>query len=100
MGRGGATGGELSPASLSFSSQLVGTSSAAQAVTRYNSGITELSPDSITATRTNSGDFAQTNTCGTSVAAGGSCTINVTFTPTATGTRSAAVTITDRKSGV
>ena len=31
-----------------------------------------------------SGDFAETNNCGSSVAAGGSCTINVTFTPTAT----------------
>src|SRR5207245_5529647 len=43
----------------------------------------------------NSGDFAQTNGCGTSVAAGGSCRITVTFTPTATGTRSAALTVTD-----
>jgi hypothetical protein len=35
---------------------------------------------SITAT----GDFSQTNTCGTSIAAGGSCTVSVTFTPIST----------------
>lgn len=47
---------------------------------------------------TPSGDYSQTNTCGTSVAAKAKCTVSVTFTPTATGTRSAAVTITDNTS--
>src|SRR5439155_6165936 len=46
-----------------------------------------------------SGDFMQTNTCGTSVAAGANCTISVTFTPTATGIRTGAVTITDNIAG-
>jgi len=49
-------------------------------------------------TGTNPGDFGQTNNCGASVAAGGSCTINVTFTPTATGSRSATLTVTDNAS--
>ena len=39
------------------------------------------------------GDFAQTNTCGTSIAAGASCTVSVTFTPTASGTRTGSLTI-------
>jgi len=42
-----------------------------------------------------SGNFSQTNTCGSSVAASASCTLSVTFKPTATGTRTGAVTITD-----
>jgi len=41
------------------------------------------------------GDFAQTNGCGTSLAAGTKCTISVTFTPTQTGTRTGTLTATD-----
>src|SRR5258708_35801251 len=47
----------------------------------------------------NHGDFAQTNDCGTTVAVGASCTFSVTFTPTAIGNRSAAVSITDNATG-
>jgi hypothetical protein len=84
----------LSPASLTFAAQLVGTSSNAQSVTLSNTGNAALSLTSITA----SGDFSQTNTCGSSVAAGASCTLSVTFKPTATGTRTGVVTITDNAS--
>ena len=40
------------------------------------------------------GDFSQTNTCGTSIAAGGSCTVSVKFAPTVAGTRTGNLTIT------
>src|SRR5207249_4454538 len=92
------TGGSpvtLSPSSLSFPSQLVNTTSAVQTVTLTNTGTAALSVTSIVA----SGDFMQTNTCGTSVAAGANCAISVTFTPTATGTRTGAITITDNAAG-
>jgi Bacterial Ig-like domain (group 3) len=46
-----------------------------------------------------SGDYAQTTTCASSLAIGASCTINVTFTPTVSGARSGAVTITSNASG-
>jgi hypothetical protein len=85
----------VSPTSLSYASQTVGTTSAAQAVTLSNTGNAALSITSIAITGTNAGDFAQTNNCGTSVAAGASCTINLTFTPAATGTRAGTLTITD-----
>lgn len=49
-------------------------------------------------TGANSGDFAEINNCVTSVSVGGSCNISVTFTPSATGSRSAAVSITDNAS--
>jgi hypothetical protein len=88
----------LSPTSLSFGNERVGTSSAAQSVTLTNSGNATLTL-SIAIAGTNSGDFSQTNTCGASVAAGANCMINVTFKPTATGNRSASVTITDNAPG-
>ncbi|SFS04260.1 Beta-propeller repeat-containing protein [Granulicella pectinivorans] len=85
----------LSPSSLNFSGQLTGTTSASQSVVLTNSGNVALGISSIGAT----GDFAQTNACGSSLAAGGSCTISVTFTPTVTGARTGAVTIVDSASG-
>jgi methionine-rich copper-binding protein CopC len=98
-GTGTAPAATLSPTSLTFSSQNVGTTSAPQAVTLSNSGSAALSISSIAVTGTNSGDFAQSNNCGSSLAASSSCTINVTFTPTATGSRSATLTVTDNASG-
>jgi hypothetical protein len=96
----GCAGGgiSLSPASLSFGSQVVGTTSAAQVVTLVNNQSTSLTISSIGFTGTNSGDFAQTNTCSSSVAAGGSCTISVTFDPTASGARSATLNVNDNAS--
>jgi len=81
----------LSPTSLSFGSQAVNTTSAAQTVAVTNSGSAPLSFTSITVT----GPFAQSNTCTAPVAAGGSCTISVTYTPTATGSAMGAVTLMD-----
>jgi len=88
----------LSTSSLSFGSQAVGNASAAQVVTLSNSG-GALSISSIAVTGTNAGDFSQSNTCGSSVAGGANCTISVTFKPTAAGSRSAAVSITDNATG-
>src|SRR5436309_2299639 len=88
----------LSPNSLTFANQAVGTTSTAQAVTLSNSENVALSISSIAITGTNSGDFAQTNNCGTSLAANSSCTINVTFTPTATGSRTATLSVNDKSS--
>jgi hypothetical protein len=42
-----------------------------------------------------SGDFQQTNTCGTTLAVGADCAITVTFSPQGTGTRTAVLQITD-----
>jgi len=97
-GTGTAPAVTLSPTSLTFASQTVNTTSAAQSVTLTNSGSAPLTINSIAVTGTNSGDFAQATTCPISpstLAAGAKCTISVTFTPAATGTRSASVTVTD-----
>ena len=85
----------LSPSSLTFTSQGIGTKSAAQTVTFTNTSSIKLNISSIALTGSNPGDYAQTNTCGSSVAGGGTCTFSVTFTPTTTGIRKANVTITD-----
>lgn len=81
----------LSTASLSFGQQMVNTTSAAQVVTFTNYGKTTLT---ITGIDT-SGNYAQTNTCGSSVAAGKSCTISVTFTPRVVGADQGMLTIKD-----
>ena len=94
----GSSSVSLSPTSLDFGSQVVNTTSAAKKLSLTNSGSSTLNISTVSITGTNSGDFAQTNTCGASVAAGASCTISVTFTPTATGTRSASLSITDNAS--
>jgi hypothetical protein len=92
----------LSPTSLSFGNHQVNTTSAARTVTLTNSGNAALAIHSIGLSGPNSGDFHQQNTCPSSsstLAAGASCTINVTFTPTAEGSRSASLAITDNASG-
>jgi hypothetical protein len=69
------------PGALVFGSQPHGTSSVAQPVTVTNTGAVELPIQSITLAGTNPGQFLETNDCGTSVAAGTSCTIDVVFKP-------------------
>ena len=85
----------LAPGSLSFGNQNVGTTSASQALTLTNSQSTGLTGISVSIAGTNAGDFAETDNCGTTVAANSSCTINVTFTPTAAGARAGTLTVTD-----
>ena len=98
-GGGGGGGGSgsvtLSPSSLTFGTTNLHETSAAQNVTLTNSTSAALAITSIVA----SGDFAQTNTCGTSVATNGSCSISVTFTPTSGGARSGSIVITDSGAG-
>jgi len=85
----------LTPPSLTFASQLFRTTSAAQTVTLTNSGDAPLIINGIAA----SGDFAQTNNCGGSVAPSASCSVSITFIPTADGARTGAIAITDNAAG-
>jgi hypothetical protein len=89
----------VSPTSLTFASQNVHTTSAAQAVTLSNTGNAPMTVTGVSISGTNSSDFTVTNNCPTSVAANGSCTINVTFTPSGSGTRTATLTISDSAPG-
>ncbi|HEY0703402.1 MAG TPA: choice-of-anchor D domain-containing protein [Candidatus Acidoferrales bacterium] len=85
----------LSATGLTFASQTVGTTSAAKVVTLTNSGTAALTFTSIAVGGTNSTSFAQTNNCTGGVAASGTCTINVTFSPKSSGSLAATVTLTD-----
>lgn len=96
---GTATALELLPASLTFGSQPLGTSSSPQAVTITNLSKTLIvSFTSITTTGVSAGDFAiapGSNACGGSLSPGADCTVSVTFTPSAKGARSAMLTVND-----
>jgi len=89
----------LSPSSLNFGNQTVGITSSPQNVTLTNNGNINLTISLIQITGTNSGDFNQTNNCPSSLRPNNSCKIGVTFTPTTTGTRNAAVSVTDNAPG-
>jgi hypothetical protein len=88
-GTGGASTATVSPASLTFAATKVGTSTAPVAVTITNSGTMSLNFTSVGIT----GDFSQSNNCGSSVAPGASCIVSVLFTPIATGSRTGTLTI-------
>ena len=84
----------LSPTTLAFGSQPRNTSSSAQAVTLTNTGPVAVQVSTVSLAGTNAGQFQQTNDCGSSIIAGGSCTIGVVFRPTSAGAKSASVRVT------
>jgi hypothetical protein len=83
----------LTPASLVFAAQAVGSSSSAQSVTLTNTGNQRLRLAMILGP-----NFTETDNCGTSVAAGANCTINVTFVPTSVGPVAGSLTLFDNAS--
>jgi sugar lactone lactonase YvrE len=89
----------LTPTSLTFASQLLNTTSAAQTITLSNPGTATLTLSGISLTGSNSSAYAETTTCGATLAVSATCTVSVTFTPTATGTFTAAISIADNASG-
>jgi hypothetical protein len=89
----------LSPITLNFNAQVVGTTSSAQTITLSNPGDNTLNIASIVASTTSAptspGDFAiDSTTCGATLAAAASCAVNVTFTPVAGGNRTGRVRFT------
>jgi hypothetical protein len=86
----------LLPASLDFESEVLGVTSSAQTVTLTNSGGIVLQPVSVTA----GGDFSESDNCANStVNAGASCTIQVTFTPSQTGSRTGQLSVSANVAG-
>ncbi|MGO9088384.1 MAG: SBBP repeat-containing protein [Candidatus Sulfotelmatobacter sp.] len=85
----------LAPAILVFPSTQIATSSPAQTLTLANQGNATLDISSIQAT----GDFEETNNCPAALAAGASCTFNITFTPTAVGNCAGTLAISDSAIG-
>ncbi len=83
----------LDPATVNFPTRPVG--AASLPVTIALSNYTSSSDTLVITSIVTSGDFSQTNTCGTGVPGGGQCYIFVTFTPIALGSRSGTLTVTD-----
>jgi uncharacterized protein YjdB len=85
----------VSPTSVSFGNQAQGSSSSVHNVKLRNGQSSAISISSIT---TNLADYSQTNNCPMSpatLAVGASCTISITFTPSAQGGRNATLTVVD-----
>ncbi len=85
----------FSSPTLDMGTKTVGTKSFPSPVTMTNTGTAAIAISGLTAT----GDFTQTNNCGSSLAAAASCVIQVTYAPTAAGPRTGAITITDSAPG-
>src|SRR5437588_526009 len=97
-GNGTGPGVGLVPTSLDFGNQLLATTSAPMTVTLTNTGAAALTINSFAA----SGDFAatrtRTSTCpmnSDTLTAYADCTINVTFTPAASGARTGTLSVAD-----
>ena len=79
----------VSPMSITFANTLIGTTSPVKTITVKNIGTAAISIGSIAAV----GQYGATSTCGASLAAGASCAVQVTFTPTGSGTIEGGVSI-------
>jgi len=94
-GGGGSPSVAFSASSLTFGDEVEGTTSEPLLITLTNTGTAPLTITSITA----SANFAETNNCGSTLAAGANCAINVTLAPNATGSVKGTVTLTDNAAG-
>jgi hypothetical protein len=83
----------VSPTTTGFSMTAVGSTSPTQTLTVSNQSASPVSLSGISLSGTNSSSFAQSNNCGSSVAANAKCSIDVTFTPQSSGSQVATLNI-------
>jgi hypothetical protein len=82
----------VSPSSLNFGGQRVGTKSKTQIVTATNAGSTAVQVSAVSVGGHDLNDFSETNTCtAQTLQPGANCIASVTFDPTRTGSRSAGL---------
>ncbi len=86
---------DFSTPDVDFGQQLINTTSAAQTVTLTNGGTSSMTLSGISITGANAADFAETNACPATLAAGASCTISLTFAPPARGSFTANLQVAD-----
>jgi Abnormal spindle-like microcephaly-assoc'd, ASPM-SPD-2-Hydin len=89
----------LQPGQLSFGSVTLGTSAPSEALTLSDTGGGPLHIGTIGIAGAAAADFAETSNCPATLAVGSSCTLGITFTPTAEGTRTASLTVHDDATG-
>jgi Protein of unknown function (DUF1573) len=90
IGPADAAGLAIAPMGLDFSNTFSGMPSMPQMVTLLAAGSQPLNIANITT----SGDFTQTNNCGTVLAPGSTCAVSVVFNPSGKGTRDGSLTVT------
>jgi hypothetical protein len=78
--------------SVTFAPQAIGTTSSPVTVTLTNIGSASLN---LSGFNTTGSEFAQTNNCSATLPAAASCTINITFAPTASGSHTGTLSMTD-----
>jgi hypothetical protein len=95
-GGGGTAIASVTGGPLAFGNVVTGTTSAAHTLTLHNTGTATLTGINLafSSARYSRPAGAAGGTCGTTLAAASTCTINVVFSPTATGLVSATLTIT------
>jgi hypothetical protein len=87
---------ELTPQSLNFGEQKVGTRSGPLPIVITNQGVSSIAISQIT---TNSANYSETNNCPSQLASGASCTVKVTFKPVKAGTMDAILNVKDSGGG-
>jgi hypothetical protein len=85
----------LYPGHLSFGKEVIGSSSGTRTVLLSNPSMAVLSLGKIAIAGANAADFSEINSCTAQMKGGTSCQVQVTFTPKASGARTAVLTITD-----
>jgi hypothetical protein len=85
----------LVPTTIAFGTQTVGGTTSAQSVMLSNKGTSAITIKTVTFSGPQSADFHQTNNCGASLAAAATCSVSITFSPAAAGSRTASLQIVD-----
>lgn len=85
----------VTPSSINFSSTIVSFTAASQTITLGNSGSTAIDISGIALTGANAGDFTYNNSCSSTLPSNQTCTIQVSFSPTSTGSKYAYLAITN-----
>jgi FtsP/CotA-like multicopper oxidase with cupredoxin domain len=83
----------LAPGTLAFGNITRNTNSAPQAITVTNTSSVALTFTTIRTAGGSANQYTQNNNCGTSLAAGAFCTVNVTFAPTSRGLKNATLQV-------
>ncbi len=89
----------LTPTSIAFPATALGSTSDAQIVTVKNTSTVAVTISSITVGGTNATSFEEIGTCGTSLAAGASCSLYVAFAPTSAAALTGTISVADNATG-
>jgi len=98
-GIGGVPIVSLNPTSLNLTSPSVGTAGPAKTVKLSNTGADILNITSLTITGTNAADFSETHDCASTLGAGLSCNVNITYKASTPNTETASLQFVDNAAG-